>query len=284
MAKNKNRQFRFVISCILAFCLTMLFTMGTVLIAVKIGFLSENSVLTGMNKRDYYKGAEEDFYQDAKDYTIPVGLPVEVVEGIVDSETVYSDITGYVTASVNHMEYSFQTDDLQSRLTENIYDYFRKEGLQMNEEQITTVPEYTQMVADIYMENMKVDFVTLLGKINTTLGGYLWIGALVCFALSAVLILMLVKLHRWPHRGVRFVAYSSIATVVFVLTPVVLAWILQKFMKPNIAPEYLYYALMNYCASGLRIFIYLAIGWIAITAALILLIRYLKKNSSRRVK
>lgn len=284
MAKKKNRGLRFAISCILSFILAVLFTAGTVMIAVKLGFLSENSVLAGMNKKDYYKSAETDFYQDAKDYTIPVGLPVEVVEGIVDSETVYNDIKGYVVASVNHKEYSFDTGDLQSRLTENVYDYFRKEGLQMNEEQITTIPKYTQMVADIYVENMKVSYVTVLGKINAAVGDYLWIGVFACVFISILDIVMLVKMHHWKHRGVRFITYSSITTVILVASPVVIVGILEKFMKPNIAPEHLYYALVNYCASGLKIFVYLSIGWIVISVALLLLIKYLKKNSTRRVK
>lgn len=284
MAKIKSKKSRFVISCILSFLLAVLFTCATVMIVVKIGFLSKNSVLNGLNKKGYYQSAEADFYKDAKDYTIPVGLPVEVVEGIIDSEKVYEDVKGYVTASVNNKGYAFDTDDLQSRLTENVYQYFQDEGLEMNEEQIETVPVYTKMIANIYIKNMKVEFVTLIGKINAAFGGWLWFGAIACFGLSAGIIVMLIKLQRWKHRGVRFVAYSSITTVILLLTPVVVGTILSKTLKPNIEPEHLYYALTNYCAGGMRMLLYMAIGWMAVTAALLILIHYLKKKSSRRVR
>lgn len=283
MAIKKNKTLRFVISCILSFLLAVLFTAGTMMIAVKLGFLNANSVLDGMSEKNYYKSAEEDFYQDAKDYTIPIGLPVEVVEGIVESETVYNDIRSYVKAAVKNEEYVFNTDDLRSRLTENVYAYFKEEGLQMTEEQITTVPKYTQMVADIYTENVQVDYVALLGKINVAYGGFLWIGVLVCVVLSAVIIAMLIMMQHWKHRGVRFVVYSSITTVILVASPVVIVSVIGSVVKPNISPEHLYYALVNYCANGLKIFGYLSIGWIAITIALLILIRCMK-NSIRRVK
>lgn len=284
MAKKKNRKLRFVISSILSFCLAIFMTTATLLVGIKIGFLSENSVLTGMSKKDYYKGAKENFYQDAKDYTIPVGLPVEVVDDIVDSETVYEDIKGYVTASVKGMEFVFDTEELQNRLTENIYDYFREENLEMNEEQIVTVPKYTQMIADIYVDNMEVEFVELLGKVNKTLGKVVLYAVAGCIAVSAVVCVMLVKMQRWPHRGVRYIVYSSITTVIFVLTPAIVGGIGQSNMKPNIAQENLYYAAMNYFTGALKIFVYLGLGWIAVTAALLVLIKYLKKKSSRRVK
>lgn len=279
MARKKNKKIRFLISSVLSFLLFVFFTAGTVLIALKFGFLNENSVLDGMSENDYYKSAETEFYQDAKDFTIPIGLPVTVVDGIVSSETIYDDIQGYVVAAVNNKEYVFDTDDLESRLTENVYRYFKEEGLEMTEEQITTVPEYTKLVADIYVENMKVNYVTLLGMVNAAYGNVMWVGVAVCFVVSAVIITMLVKMYHWKHRALRFVDYSAIATMLMLVSPVVIVSFLERFMKPSVSPEHLYYALVNYCANGLKIFLYLAFAWAAVVAVLLLAIRYLKKNS-----
>ena len=278
MAHNKNRKFRFFISCVLSFLLSLFFTVGTILIALKFGFLNETSVLDGMAEKDYYKSAEKEFYQAAKVFTIPVGLPVDVVDGIVSSETVYSDIQNYVTNAVNGKEYVFNTDDLESRLTEKVYNYFRNEGLEMTEEQITTVPEYTGLIAEIYVKTMKVNYVSLLGKVNASYGNLIWIGAAICLVISIVIIGMLLKMYHWKHRAMRFVVYSAITTVLMVASPAVIVGILEGFMKPSVSPEHLYYALVNYCANGLKIFVYLSIGWVAVVAALLLAIRYLKKN------
>lgn len=278
MAQKKNRKIRFFISCVLSFLLAMCFTVGTVLIALKFGFLNVTSVLDGMSEKDYYKSAETEFYQDAKDFTIPIGLPVEVVDHIVSSETIYNDIQEYVKAAVENKEYVFNTDDLESRLTENVYTYFRNEGLEMTEQQITTVPEYTKLIADIYVENMKVNYVTLLGKVNAASGNFIWAGVAVCLVISAIIIVMLLKMYHWKHRVMRFITYSSISTVLMVALPVVIIAIFEKFMKPSVSPEHLYYALVNYCVNGLKIFLYLAIGWVAVVAALLLAIRYLKNN------
>lgn len=277
--KKNSRKLRFFMSCLLAFMLSVLLTVATLLVCVKMGFLNENSVLDGMAQKDYYKSVEEDFYQDAKDFTIPVGLPMTVVDGIVDSEMVYDDVKAYVTNAVNDKIYEFDTKDIESRLTENIHEYFRQEGLQMNEEQINTIPEYVGMITDIYEENIRVDYVTILGKVNHAMGNYILIGVVFCLVLSIVICVVLVRMYHWKHRGMRFVVYGTITTAVMTITPTVLVGILGSYMKPNIAPEHFYYALVNYCANGLKIFTYFAIGWAVISAALLLLIRYLKKNS-----
>lgn len=279
MEKKKNRKLRFLISCVLSFLLSALLTVGTLLLSVKLGFLNENSVLAGMAKKDYYKGAQKQFEDDAKDFTLPIGLPVEVIDGIVDSETVYDDIQNYVKASVNGRTYEFDTDELESRLRENVYDYFKSQDLEMNEEQISTLPEYTKLIADIYVEDMMVSYVNLLGKVNVSYGSYFWMGAAICFIISAVIVFMLTKMYHWKHRAMRFVIYATITTVVLVATPAVVVAVLETFMKPNISPEHLYYALVNYCGNGLKIFAYFAAGWAVITAALLFVIKLLKKNS-----
>lgn len=277
--KRRNKKVRFLISAILSFLLFVMLMSATILAAVKFGFLNKTSVLDGMSRKDYYKSAEEQFYQDAKDFTIPIGLPVEIVDGIVSSEKVHDDIRDYVEASVSGKEYMFDTDDLKSSLTEHIYDYFSSEGLTMNEEQITTVPEYTGLIAEIYENDMSVDYVTLLGKINVAYGKYMWIGIGACLLVSVVIIFMLVRMYHWKHRAVRFIVYAVIATAVFVATPVALAAVLEHFFKPNISPEHVYYAIVYYCSNGMKIFLYFAAGWAAIAGAMLLLIRYLKKHS-----
>lgn len=279
MAKRRNKKVRFVMSALLSFLLSIMLTTATMLAAVKFGFLNKTSVLDGMSRKDYYKSAEAQFYQDAKDFTIPIGLPVEIVDGIVSLEKVHDDICNYVEASVTGKEYVFDTDDLESSLTEHIYDYFEEEGLTMSEEQITTVPEYTKLIAEIYEKDMKVEFVSLLGKINVSYGRYIWMGIGLCLLVSVVIIVMLIRMYHWKHRAVRFVAYAAIATAVLVATPVVLAAVLEYFFKPNISPEHVYYALVYYCSNGMKIFLYFAAGWAAIVGAMLLLIHYLKKHS-----
>lgn len=279
MAKKKNKKLRFLISMFLSFLLSVILTTATVLAAVKIGFLNKICVLDGMNRKDYYKSAEEQFYQDAKDFTLPIGLPAEVVEGIVSLDMAHDDIAGYVEAAVAGEQYSFDTNELENNLAENIYQYFSQEGLTMNEEQIATVPAYTRLIAEIYEKDMSVNYVSLLGKINVLYSRYIWIGIGLCVLLSIAIIFMLVRMYHWKHRAVRFLIYAVLATAVFVATPVVFASVLRHFFKPNISPEHVYYALLYYCSYGIKIFLYFAAAWAAVAGAMLVLVRHLKKHT-----
>ena len=109
MNRKSKKRLRGIISTILSFLLAVLFTVGSVLVGLYIGFLNENRIIDGLNYKDYYSGVEENFYQNSKDITTPMGLPENVVDGIVDSETIYENIKDYVVAAVNGQTYVFAT-------------------------------------------------------------------------------------------------------------------------------------------------------------------------------
>lgn len=277
--KKKNRKLRFIISSVLSFLLSILLTAVSVLLAVGIGFINENRILDGLNYKDYYSSVEEQFYKDARDLTLPVGLPDSVTEQIVESDQVYEDVRGYVLAAVNGKTYEFHTEELKQKLTENIYVYFREQGMELNEEQLATVPEYTQMIAEQYEQDLKVPLVNYFSKLKVMYQKAEVIVILVCLILSAIIIVVLIRMYHWKHRALRFVIYATIAAAVMTAFPAVLALESGFYKKLGIGTEYLYYAVMKYLSNGFWIFIYIACIWAAVSAGLLLFIRYLKKNS-----
>ena len=83
-SKSKsNKMLKSVISTVLSFLLAVFFTVGSVLIGLYIGFLSENRIIDGLNYKDYYSGVEESFYENSKDLSLPIGLPDSVLQGII---------------------------------------------------------------------------------------------------------------------------------------------------------------------------------------------------------
>ena len=277
MNRKSKKRLRGIISTILSFLLAVLFTVGSVLVGLYIGFLNENRIIDGLNYKDYYSGVEENFYQNSKDITTPMGLPENVVDGIVDSETIYENIKDYVVAAVNGQTYVFATEDLKTKLEQNVRNYFTSQGWEITSEQEATIPQYTQMIADEYVSCVKDPFVEHFAAVKRIFQKILLIGIPAIVILSAIIIFMLVHMQKWKHRGVRYVVYSSFATMIMVAVPGIAALVSGFYKKINISTEYLYYALVKYISNGLWVFIYLAFVWFAISLALLFLIRFIKK-------
>ena len=277
--KRKHRKGRFIISSILSFLLSILLTVATVALAIRAGFINESRILDGLNYKDYYSGVEAQFYQDAKDLSTPMGLPENVLDGIVDSDTIHEDVRGYVSAAFQGKQYTFHTDELEQSLTDHIYRYFQEQGWQLTQEQLTTIPEYTEMISDKYVEDLKVPLVNHFDKINRNYTKIMVLGITGCLILSAVIIFVLIRMYRWKHRAIRFVIYSTLAAAIMTAVPAVVVLVSGFYKRISIEMEYMYHAVVQYITNGFMVFIYMSCAWVAVSVGLLLFIRYLKKNS-----
>lgn len=282
MSAKKNSIGRNILSGFLAFFLTIILTVGTLCISIYMGFFMSGRILNGLNYKDYYASVEAFFYQNARDITIPIGLPPEIVDGIVDSQTIHDDVKGYVLAALKGEEYEFHTDMLEVNLTNHIYAYFEEENLTMTQLQEDTVPEYVGIIADKYVEDLKVPLITYISKakrIYTKILLGILTGGLI---LGSAIVVVLFRMYRWRHRGLRYVVYSTIATAVMVAAPAIAARTTGFYKRIGINAEHLYNALVAYVENGINILFYMAAGWLVVTCVLLFLISFLKKKGKRK--
>lgn len=279
MGRNKKSKkwIKRIISIILSFLLTVIFTVVSIVLGIYVGFLNENRLLDGLNYKDYYSSVEKSFYENAKDVTIPIGLPEEVLDGIVESEKIHSDVKEYVVSSVNGQSFVIVTDDLRDKLEQNVRKYFEESGSIMSVEQENTIPEYTQLIADEYLNAVKVPVVSYFNQLKVLFQKMLLVLLPVCIVLTAIIIFILIRMQKWKHRGIRYIVYSTLSTCIMVALPGIVALSSGFYKKLNIASDYLYYALVKYISNGLWVFIYFAIIWMALSICMLFLIRFIKR-------
>lgn len=276
--KKSNKFLKNFISVIFSFLLAVIFTVMSIVTGIYIGFLNENRVIDGLNYKDYYKGVENTFFENAKDISTPIGLPESVLENIVVSEKIHSDVKNYVTSSVNGNTYTISTDELRNNLAENVRRYFAEQGTEMTQEQESTLPEYTQMIADEYVKDVKVPFVNYFAQAKHLVQKIMFIVVPVCLVLTAIICFMLVRMRKWKHRGIRYIVYSTLSASLMVALPGIVVLSNGFYKRINISSDYLYYALVKYITNGLWVFVYLAVVWLAISIGLLFLIRFIKNK------
>lgn len=276
--KKKNKLLKKILCGCLAFFLSVLLTAGTVCVVIYLGFLTENKILDSLNSKDYYSDVEAFFYEDAKDYTLPSGLPVEIVDGIVDSDTVHDDVRGYVRASLKGSGYTFATEELKENLTANIYAYFSEQGVEMTQLQSETLPEYAQNIADLYEEDMKVPVVNMIPGIRAVFLKVIAVILAVEAVLGAAIVITLLKMQRWKHRSMRYMVYSTLATAGMTVIPAIFALSSGFYKKINISSRHMYYALTGYVENGFMLFLYGAAFWLVVSAGLLAGISFMKNR------
>lgn len=282
MSKETKKIARNFLSSVLAFFLTILLTVGTICVSVYVGFFMKGRILDGLNYKDYYARVENFFYQNAKDMTIPSGLPTEVIDGIVDSQTIHDDVKGYVLAALEGKAYEFHTDSLKENLTDNVYAYFEKENIQVSELQEETIPQYVQSISDKYEEDLKVPLITYISKAKRIYTKVLIAVMTGVILLGGAIVIALFRMYRWKHRGLRYIVYSTIATAVMVAAPAFAAHATGFYKRIGINAKHLYNAFVAYVENGINMLFYMAIGWVIVTCVLLFLISILKKNGRRR--
>jgi len=275
---GNNKPLRFIISAALSFLLCLLLAASALVFSVFGGFMTESGILSALDYDDYYAGAEAAFYQNAADINMPIGLPEDVLDGIVSYDKIKADIRGYVSAGLKKEKYVFDTSDLQAKLAANVYALFQSEGEVMDEVQQATLPEYTQMIADEYVSLMKVPLMTQYGSIRAVFEKALIFTAVACVTFSAIIIIIIFRMYTYKHRAVRFAVYGVLGAGVMTAIPSAAALISGFYRRLNISPEYLYNALTRYINTGLRVPLYAACLLFLLAAALLLVIYFMKRR------
>lgn len=274
--RNKKEIVRFIISFILSFMVAIVLTFTAFMVSIYFGFLNQNTILGSLEKREFYNQVQEYFYENAKDITIPTGLPEEVLDDIVKLRQVYGDVNTYLSACLNGTEYKIDSSNVTKKLKEQVEAYYKSQNKEMTKEQKSALDTYASSIAQEYERDVKIPVV----QYYSTIKGILKKVILVSLAFTLVFVLftyfIISKIHRHRQDGIRFFVYSSLAGMLMTgIIPAVLL-ISRYYTRLNIRPEYFYQFAMNYFEKGMLIILYFSAGLGVMSICGMLLIRFLK--------
>ena len=279
---SSNRALKFILSSILAFVLAVVLTCLTYIGDLYFRGLN-TGVLTGaIMKTNYSVELMEALYTDCESLTLPIGLPVEVVHDIFDLEDIKKDVSASVKATVDGEQYKPDTAQIRSKLLDNINSYLEEEGLELSEEQEVYLEEYLTLIEDEYTDNIEL---VVVAKAMPYWNSFVKIAGIVAIGmivLAGVIIVTIIMMHRWVHRALRYITYSTIAAFLMsVILPLVL-YVSRFYERLSISPKYFYVAMIYIIDEFLIFSIRLGCFHALISALLIGSIYVCKKNGYKR--
>lgn len=270
-----------IISGITAFILSVSCTLLTVILAGYFGFFSTDHIMATFQRVQYYSKVMNHFNEEAWDITIPMGLPREVLKDISDIMKVTRDVKGNLTAGLDGTAYRVDTSDLEKKLDENVRAYMKEshKGLDANQEKVLS--EYKKNVAAKYVSSMQIPVVKYLGSFKELFKKVMVAGIPICMILIICAAALLMAVRRWKHRGLRYITYGTLGTVLMTAALPGAILISGIYKRIQLSPEYFYQFITSYVKDGLMVFLYFSAAWLVLSVLILCLIYKMRKKLIR---
>ena len=269
---------RFIVSYVLSFVLSLILLCGSVLVAIEISLFNQNSFV-GLVGRNYYTAVYDEVTSGMRSYTIPTGIDVSVVEGIVSVDDIMSDLNGCMYSIFEGSDYTPDLTKMDEQLRANVKASF--EGLEL-ENQDEIIDAYVEDINNVYINNIKMPVLKYIVKAKTVYDRYLIPALIILLGLVVLIGATLIMMYRRRYKGLRYLAYATGAAAVMSFgLPfyVLIKGIYRNFL---LSPEHFYNLRVSYIRNALMTCLSVALFWAVVTVLLALSAGSLRKRTIKK--
>ncbi|MBU5331148.1 hypothetical protein [Anaerocolumna aminovalerica] len=279
---NKKRIMQKVISSTFAFLLTMIFVCLFALIGLYYGVFNNRIILSKVNESNHYNEVYEELLERTQDILKESGLPLSVMSEAITLERVYIGGKYYIEDTLLGKEPMIQSDKVRTQLEQNINEYLMEEGISRTKELDAGIIEVVDKVEQEYKRGIHFQFVNYIAEYKVSFMRLFRIEIPILVLLVGTISVLLIKLHRYKHLGIRYIAYAVIASSCIVISSSAFLLITKSYERMGQQPDYYNRFLTNYLRWDIQVFMYLGGIGMLLAVLLIILVSYLKNNITSR--
>ena len=276
-ANSSGQAARGAVSILFSFVLSLVLLAATVLLIVWGGLFYEKNFVSVLDPA-YYDGCLETIEKQARYYTLPTGIDPTAPEGVFREDELQYHVTQYISAAYKGETYEPDLSEPRERLIGRTKELFQGEGLPEDQNTDEIIEAYADDILEIYTEYAKMPGLSLITNLRGRFAK-LFVPVLAVLAVAAVLFSLLIrKLHHFPHRAYRYLAYACGGTAVMCFA--LPGWMLLtgKYKGLNLQPAYFYHFGVSLIEHLLRLCLIGGAVWLAVML-LCILISGLKRRS-----
>lgn len=303
MSRSKNPQrrtgsvsvadYRKAVSFVFSFFLSLVLLLGTFCFVAWTGLFSQSHFFRVLGN-GYYNAVLNDLVTAAEDYTLPAEFDLSVLNGVFTREQVERDVNGYISAAFEGRNYVPNNRAAYSRLHDNVARFIEESGMEVQSSDEDTrldvdgddsaasddpveimIASYIDEIDKIYNGKVRMPgldlIITIQGKVKRVL-----IAAMLVIAAFTVFIgFLLIRLHRDPYVGLRYVAYASGGVGLMAFIVPFAMYRSEFYYGIHVSPEYFYNFVTSYVQNILMCFLQASLFWGVFTVTLILAVEIL---------
>lgn len=254
---------RKVISVIASFLLSMFLVIMAAEIALNFGFFNDSQTLDQINTSGYYDHAYDELRSNVAEILVSKGLPADALKSVITQRRVYIKGKQYIENDLRGKAEKVETDEVKKEIDSTLTDYYKTSGVDkdalkesVNDASSAVINEYTRIIRFQFVDYIRTWRNQYRSAAKVTFP---------CSAAAAIiLVILLIKIQKYPHRGVRYTGISFAAAGLMCTVYPLYLLLTGGALRHNVTPDYYQSFLNDYITQGLTSFV--------ITGAILLVI------------
>ncbi len=298
--KKNNSVLHTVLSLLFSFLLALSLMVFSFALVARVT-LSETYVKHCLDQ-SYYNGLFQNLEDEVRDYTIPTGIDVSVVEGVFDKASTQLDVEAYIDGTFKVRQYMVDTSKQEQKLRDNVLEYLKSQDVptepvnpaeseeELDEESVNeynaaveetnrAVDEYVKDIMEIYRKKVKISAMDYLVKYGNDYQKYFPFVLIISILFAVINGFLCMKVHSLPHRGLRYLVYAFTAGFIMTFAAPFGVFAGGFYNRLNIRPEYFKNFISSFIRGALVEVLVVAAAWLLIALGLLLLTNYFRKKS-----
>lgn len=270
---------RNVVSILFSFLLAIAFTVIGLLLIVQL--IRQPDFISGSFDTQYTAYVKTYLEDTTTDYTIPTSIDVNVLNGVFTTEKIQADTYQAIRATFAGTEFTPDTAEMETLLANQTKAFFYETGMEY-ENADAIVETYVSEIMEFYAGAFRLPGLSALVTIINRYSRFFWPAMAAAAVLALILLILCLRLHRWLHRGLRYIAYATGGAFLITLTAPLVLYLSRLYERLQISPQYFYYCVVNYVRRSLEVFLAMAAIWLILTVILLIIIKILRSRALRK--
>lgn len=279
---KKKRIMQRIISSTFAFLLTIIFVCLFALTGLYYGVFNNRIILSKVNESNYFNEVYEELQERAQDILEEAGLPFNVQSEAITLERVYIGGKYYIEDALSGKEPVINSDKVRMQLEQNINLYLAEEGISRTKELDSGIKEVINKIEQEYKRGIHFQFINYIAEYKASFMRLFRMAIPILVLLAGSISVLLIKMHRYKHSGIRYIAYAMIASSCIVISSSAFLLITKSFERMGRLPDYYDRFLTKYLRWDIQVFMYLGGIGMLLAVLMIILVAYLKNNITSR--
>lgn len=266
------------ISATFAFLLTLLFVALFICAGFIVGVFNDRSIIRKINESNYYNKVYETLTEKAEELVQEVGLPPSVLVEVITLDRVYISGKNYIEQTLAGKKAEGKTDKIREILTQNIQQYFDNEDIIQTTELNTDIEVIISRVEQEYKQGIEFQFINYITTYQSEFQDLMKIIVPILLVLISILCYFLIRMQKYIHRGIRYIAYAMIASSGITIITSAFLLLTKQYEKVEASPKYYYDFVVSYLNWDMKIFLYLGFLGVILSVLLVSLVGFLKNR------
>ena len=280
--KNHGRKklIRNIISVIYSFLLTVCLSIILLAVALRFGFFDKGMTLNKINESDYYNSVYAELMDNLDTIVDSKGVNKSVLTDVITDKRVYINGKQFIENSLNNEDTKVEVDNIDKELLAAMETYYKEHNIKIDSNIKADMDATISAINSEYIRMIRFQFVDYIRQYkNDIYSVFKWLLPLVS-VIGVILIILLILVHKYPHRGVRFIGLSFVSSGLLCMLMPLYLLVEKTYQNISTGPKYYIQFLQEYVQWSLSSFVYT--GALAIMISIILfVVMQMMKNRIR---